>query len=142
MKTVNSDIESILKNSKVVAIVGLSDKPYRDSHRVARFLQERNYKIIPVNPNLQEVLGEKCYPSLLDIPEPVDIVDIFRRPEHVDEIVQQAIKIGAKVVWMQLGVVNPSAAQKALDAGLQVVMNRCIKIEAMNLAYSLDDFEP
>lgn len=126
---INDDIESILKTYKNVAVVGISAKSYRPSFGVASFLKLKGYQIYPVNPGLETVLGEKCYPTLLDVPEPVEIVDIFRRPEYVDEIVDQAIQIGAKVVWMQLGVINENAARKALDAGMAVVMDRCMKIE-------------
>ncbi len=135
MSAINQGIEEILKKYRTVAIVGLSNKPYRDSYIVARYLKEHGYRIIPVNPGFEEILGEKCYPSLLDVPEEIEIVDIFRRPEFVEEVVDQAIKKGAKVVWMQLGVVNPVAAEKALKAGLQVVMDRCMKIELANLNY-------
>ncbi len=129
MGEINANIPEILKKYRNIAVVGVSDKPHRDSYIVAAFMKAHGYRIFPVNPRISEVLGEKAYPSLLDIPEPVELVDIFRRPEFVDEIVDQAIQIGAKAVWMQLGVVNPEAAQKALDAGLEVVMDHCWKIE-------------
>ncbi len=129
MGEINENIPEILKKYRNIAVVGLSDKPFRDSYIVASFMKSHGYRIFPVNPTLNEVLGEKAYPSLLDIPEPVELVDIFRRPEFVDEIVEQAIQIGAKAVWMQLGVVNEAAARKALEAGLEVVMDRCWKIE-------------
>ncbi len=129
MGEINAHIPDILKKYRHIAIVGISDKPYRDSYIVAAFMKARGYRIFPVNPNITEVLGEKAYPSLLDIPYPIELVDIFRRPEFVEEIVDQAIQIGAKAVWMQLGVVNPAAAQKALAAGLEVVMDHCWKIE-------------
>ncbi len=129
MAEINENIPEILKKYRNIAVVGLSDKPFRDSYIVASFMKSHGYRIFPVNPTLNEVLGEKAYPSLLDIPEPVELVDIFRRPEFVDEIVEQAIQIGAKAVWMQLGVVNEAAARKALEAGLEVVMDRCWKIE-------------
>ena len=122
-------IKRILSESKTIAVVGLSAKWNRPSHFAAKYMKDHGYKIIPVNPAYEEVLGEKCYKSLLDIPEPVDIVDIFRRSEDVPPIVEDAIKIGAKVVWMQLTVVNEEAADKAREAGLEVVMNRCVKIE-------------
>ncbi len=120
------EIKDILKNYKVVAMVGLSDKPERPSFEVAAYLKSKGYKIIPVNPNVKEVLGERAYPSLKDVPDQVEIVDIFRKPEAVHEIVEQAIEKGAKVVWMQEGVINNEAAKRALDAGLKVVMNRCM----------------
>jgi len=122
-------IKRILSESKTIAVVGLSATWNRPSHFAAKYMKAHGYKIIPVNPAYEEVLGEKCYKSLLDIPEPVDIVDIFRRSEDVPPIVEDAIKIGAKVVWMQLTVVNEEAAGKAREAGLEVVMNRCVKIE-------------
>lgn len=116
-------IEEQLTNSKTIAVVGLSPDPKRPSHYVAKYLQEQGYHIIPVNPLLQEVLGERCYPDLTSIPEPVDMVDIFRRSEHVGPIVEAAIAIGARYVWMQVGVVNEAAASSAMKAGLSVVMD-------------------
>lgn len=129
MKEINQNIPGILEKHKRIAVVGLSDNPARPSHGVARVMQMSGYQVIPVNPTVEEALGEKSYASLLDVPGEIDLVDIFRRPEHVDEIVDQAIQKGAKAVWMQLGVVNNAAAQKALQAGLEVVMDRCWKIE-------------
>jgi predicted CoA-binding protein len=126
------DIDSlrrILKENTTIAVVGLSANWYRPSYFAAKYLKDHGYRIIPVNPAYKEVLGEKCYPGLLDIPEPIDVVDIFRKPEDVPGIVEDAIKIGAKVVWMQLGVINEEAAERARGAGLEVVMNRCMKIE-------------
>ena len=125
------EIYDIFTRYKTIAVVGLSAKPDRPSHGVAKFLKSFGYKIIPVTPTYEEVLGEKAYPSLLDVPQDqgVEIVDIFRRPHHVPEIVDQAIQIGAKVIWMQLGIVNNDAAAQARAHGLQVVMNRCMKIE-------------
>lgn len=130
------DIEKIgriLKENHVIAVVGLSANWYRPSFFAAKYLQDHGYRIIPVNPTYDEILGEKCYPSLLEIPEPVDVVQVFRKPEDVPPIVEQAVKIGAKVVWMQLGVINEKAAKIAEDAGLVVVMNRCMKIEHARL---------
>ena len=127
-----SDIETlrrILKTCNRVAMVGLSANWYRPSNFAAKYLLDHGYTVIPVNPGYAEVLGQKCYPSLLDIPEPVEVVDIFQRAEKVPPLVEQAIEIGAKVVWMQLGVVNEEAAQRAREAGLEVVMDRCMKIE-------------
>ncbi|UCG70306.1 MAG: CoA-binding protein [Thermoplasmata archaeon] len=120
------EIKEILKNSKVLAIVGLSDNVERTSNRVGRYLMKKGYKIIPVNPKYDTVLGLKSYASLLDIPEEVDVVDIFRKPEDVGEVVDEAIKKGVNVVWMQEGVTNEEAAQKAKIAGIKVVMNRCM----------------
>ncbi|HXI04679.1 MAG TPA: CoA-binding protein [Candidatus Saccharimonadales bacterium] len=119
----------ILHTWKIFAVVGLSPRPERPSHSVATQLKMRGYTIIPVNPGCEEILGERCYPDLLSIPGPVEVVDIFRRSELVPPIVDQAIAIGAKVVWMQLGVINDEAAAKARAAGLEVVMNRCPAIE-------------
>jgi predicted CoA-binding protein len=122
----DEEIKQILKRYKRVAVVGLSSDQTRASYGVAQYLQKRGYRIIPVNPNEAEVLGERAYPDLVSIPEPVEIVDIFRRPEHVPPIVDEAVKIGAEVIWMQLGVVNHAAARKAAQAGLTVVMDKCI----------------
>ncbi len=122
-------IKRILSDYKTIAVVGLSGKWNRPSHFAAKYMKQHGYKIIPVNPSYDEILGEKCYPSLLDIPEPVDIVDIFRRSEDVPPIVEDAITIGAKVVWMQLTVEHEEAAARAREAGLEVIMDRCVKIE-------------
>ncbi|MER3414952.1 MAG: CoA-binding protein [Gemmataceae bacterium] len=132
----NEEIDRILSQSRTVAIVGLSDKPDRDSYRVASYLQSRGYRIIPVNPNVSQVLGDKSYPDLDSVPEPIDVVDIFRRPDAVPEIVEAAIKKKAKVVWMQEGIVHNAAAERALQAGLQVVMNRCMLKEHRRWAQS------
>lgn len=122
-------IKKILSGSTTIAIVGISNKPDRPSYEVADYLKVNGYRIIPVNPNLDTVLGEKAYPDLASIPEPVDIVDIFRRAEDVGPVVDDAIKAGTKAVWIQLGIVNGEAAEKASQAGLDVVMDRCIKVE-------------
>jgi predicted CoA-binding protein len=119
----------ILRTGRVFAVVGLSPSPHRDSHRVARFLQAHGYRVIPVYPRESEILGEKVYRSLRDIPERVDVVDIFRRSEEVAPFVEEAVAIGAKVVWMQLGVIHEEAAARARAAGLTVVMDRCPVIE-------------
>lgn len=123
------DIRTILQDTNTIAVVGISHKPHRASHQVAKFLMEKGYTVIPVNPKYKEVLGEPCYASLEDIPAAVDMVDCFRRSSEILPIAESAIKIGAKVLWMQLGVINEEAAQLAEDAGLQVVMDRCPKIE-------------
>ena len=117
--------EEILRDSKVIAVVGLSSNPERPSYRVSHYLKQQGYQIIPVNPWETEVLGEVCYPSLTAIPVKVDMVDIFRRSAAVPEIVEEAIKIGAKAVWMQEGVISEKAAARAREAGLKVVMNKC-----------------
>ena len=127
------EIEEILKESRTVAVVGLSARPDRPSHKVAKYLQAHGYRIIPVNPNDAEVLGERAYPGLSSIPEKVDIVDIFRRSEEVLPVVEEAIRIGARAVWMQEKIVNEEAAQRARDAGLKVVMDRCLKKEHKRL---------
>jgi uncharacterized protein len=118
--------ENLLRNAKTIAVVGLSSRRSRPSYGVSEYMQSNGYRIIPVNPNETEILGEKSWASLEEIPERVDIVDIFRRPECVPEIVDAAIRIGAKGVWMQEGVVHDEAAGKARAAGLEVVMDRCI----------------
>ena len=120
-----SELLEILK-LKIVAVVGCSPQEERPSHYVAAYLQQAGYRIIPVNPGCDKILGEKCYPNLLEIPEKVELVNIFRRSEHVFPIVQDAVRIGAKAVWMQDGVEHPLSAETALKAGLKVVMNDCI----------------
>lgn len=121
-----SAIAELLASSKTIAVVGLSSKPHRPSFGVSQYLQSSGYRIIPVNPNESEVLGEKSYPRLEDIPEKVDIVDIFRRSDVVSEVVDAAIRIGARAVWMQMGVEDEASAERARRAGLLVVMDRCI----------------
>ena len=118
--------ENLLRNAKTIAVVGLSNRRSRPSYGVSEYMQASGYRIIPVNPNETEVLGEKAWASLEEIPDRIDIVDIFRRPECVPEIVDSAIRIGAKGIWMQEGVVHDDAAGKARAAGLEVVMDRCI----------------
>lgn len=120
------NIPELLRSSRTIAVVGLSSNPVRASNGVAAYMQRAGYRIIPVNPHETEVLGEKSYARLEDIPEKIDIVDIFRRPEHVPEIVAAAIRVGAKAVWMQEGVIHDAAAERARQAGLEVVMDRCI----------------
>jgi len=120
-------VRKILESTKTIAVVGLSDKPDRDSHEIAGYLQEAGYRIIPVNPTIQETRGEKAYKSLRDVAERVDVVQIFRRPEEVPGIVDDAIAIGAKVVWMQPGTENEDAAERAEAAGLKAVMGACMR---------------
>ncbi|MEB3102943.1 CoA-binding protein [Ferviditalea candida] len=122
-------IKEILTEAKTVAVVGLSDNPDRPSYEVSQALKNKGYRIIPVNPRLDAILGERCYRSLLDIPEPVDIVNVFRRSEEVVPFAEQAGKIGAKVFWLQLGIFNQEAADIAQSFGLEVIMDRCIKVE-------------
>ena len=127
------NIADLLKSSRTIAVVGLSGQRTRPSYGVAEYMQREGYKIIPVNPRESEVLGEKCYARLEDVPERIDIVDVFRRPEFVPEIVKSAIAIGAKVLWLQEGVIHEAAAEKARQAGLSVVMDRCILKEHARL---------
>jgi uncharacterized protein len=129
----DAEIEHVLKTSKTIAIVGLSDKPDRDSYHVAAYLQSHGFRIIPVNPVVTSVLGERSYASVTEIPAQVDVVDIFRKPETVGPVVDEAIAAGARVVWMQLGIVNHAAAEAARAAGLEVVMDRCMKVEHQRL---------
>jgi predicted CoA-binding protein len=125
--------DKILTEYRTVAIVGASSAPERPSFRVLRYLSEHGYHVIPVNPNEREILGMTCYPNLSSIPEKVEVVDIFRKPEAVMPIVEEAIKIGAKVIWMQEGVINEAAAAKARDAGLLVVMDKCMRKQHISL---------
>jgi predicted CoA-binding protein len=132
----NEDINTlrrILKQAHTVAVVGLSANWWRPSYFAAKYMQEHGYRVIPVNPAYPEVLGQKCYASLRDIPEQVDIVDCFRKSEEIPPIADEAIAIGAKVLWMQIGVINHEAAERARKAGLDVVMDRCVKIEHARL---------
>jgi uncharacterized protein len=124
-----SGLRRILTQSRSLAIVGVSANWFRPSYFAAKYMQDHGYRIIPVNPNYAEVLGQKCYPELAAIAEPVDIVDCFRRPGEIVPLARDAVAIGAKVLWMQLGIRNDEAAAIAADAGLDVVMNRCVKIE-------------
>lgn len=126
-------LKAILQKYRVVAVVGLSPKPERPSYQVAKYLKDHGYRIVPVNPGQKEILGEKCYASLKDIPFPVEIVDIFRNVEAIPGIVEEAIAVGAKVVWMQLGLTEPNAARRAKEAGLAVVMDHCMKVEHARL---------
>ncbi len=123
------EITEILQNSHTIAVVGLSDNSEKDSNRVARYLIEKGYNVIPVNPHKQEILGRTCYPDLTSIPEKIDVVDIFRPVEAIPPIVDEAIRVGAKVVWMQQGLAHPDSAKKARKAGLKVIQSKCIKVE-------------
>jgi hypothetical protein len=129
MKSASDPIAEILRDSKTIAVVGLSANPRRPSHEVAEYLQRVGYRIIPVNPREKEVLGEKAYARLEDVPEKVDIVDIFRRTEEVAGVVESAIGIGAKVVWMQLGIEEGMAAERARERGLIVIEDACLLVE-------------
>jgi uncharacterized protein len=122
-------LSRILAQSRTIAMVGLSANWYRPSYFAAKYLQEHGYRVIPVNPNYAEVLGERCYPSVTSIPDPVDVVDGFRKPDEMPALAREAVAKGARVLWMQLGIRNDEAARIASDAGLDVVMDRCMKIE-------------
>ena len=123
------EIKSLLSQTKVIAVVGLSDNRERISYMVSEAMKKKGYTIVPVNPKATEILDETCYPSLSDIPFPVDLVNVFRRSEYTAEIAEEAVKIGAKALWLQLGVFNQEAADIATEGGLTVVMDRCIKVE-------------
>jgi len=122
-------LRRILKENHTIAVVGLSANWYRPSYFAAKYLQEHGYRIIPVNPAYTEVLGEKCYPDLKSVPDKIDVVDCFRKAEDIPPLAEHAIEIGARVLWLQIGVMHEDAARRALDAGLDVVMDRCMKIE-------------
>ena len=126
-------IREILATPRTIAVVGCSPDPDRDSYRIAALLKAKGHKVIPVNPSCREILGEHCFASVRDIPEAVEMVDVFRRPQFVDQIADEAIAVGAKVLWLQLEVINEPAARKAQDAGLTVVMDRCPAIEYRRL---------
>ncbi|SRR6266704_4466305 len=130
-------ITKILRESKTIAVVGLSSNPMRPSHGVTEYMQEAGYRIIPVNPNETEVLGERSYARLEDVPEKIDIVNVFRRAEEVPPVVESAIRIGAKVVWMQLGIENHEAAEQARSAGLVAIEDACIFVEHKKRGQSL-----
>jgi len=134
IRTMNDqELKALLQTAKNIAVVGASNKPWRDSNGIMEYLIKEGYNVIPVNPAYDEVLGKKCYPNLKNIPETIDIVDIFRNPAEVMPIIEDAIAVHAKVVWMQLTVVNEDAKKKAEDAGLVVMMDRCILIEHRRL---------
>ena len=128
-----AELRRILKTCRTIAVVGLSAQWHRPSYFAAKYLQQHGYRIVPVNPHYAEILGERCYPSLADIAQPVDMVDVFRRTGDVMPVAEEAIAIGAKVLWQQLGVTNEAAANKAEAAGLEAVMDRCVKIEQARL---------
>ena len=121
-------MKDILLSAKTIASFGLSSNPGKESYGIAQYLKGQGYRIIPVNPTAAEILGEKAYPDLESVPEPIDVVQVFRRSEDVPPVVDSAIKVGAKVIWMQEGIVNEEAAQKAREAGLQVVMDACMRV--------------
>ena len=128
-----ADVKKILTKSKTIAVVGASPKPGRDSGMIAQFLNAKNYTVYPVNPAYKDVFGLKCYPSLAAVPEHIDIVDVFRNPNEVMPVVEDAVHVGADTIWFQLGVVNEAAARKADEAGLDVIMDRCIAVEYRNI---------
>jgi len=136
--TTDAERYRILQQYRRVAVVGLSSNPYRPSHFVAVYLAQHGYEITPVNPTESEILGRKSYPSLKEVPQPLEIVDIFRNLAAIPAIVSEAIECGAKVIWMQLGLIHEAAARQAREAGLQVVMDRCIKIEHARFAGGLN----
>jgi uncharacterized protein len=127
-------VTEILRRARTIAVVGLSPKDTRDSHRVARYLMDQGYTIVPVNPGQNEILGRTCYRSLTEIPFPVDLVDVFMNPSRVEMVVDQSIEKGFPAIWLQLGVVHLEAARKAMNAGIQVVMDRCIMTDHMSMA--------
>jgi len=132
--SMDDDIRALLTETATWAVVGCSPDARRDSHRIAALLQRRGFRVIPVNPAAGEILGERAYPTLADVPEPVDVVDVFRRSDQAGAHVDEAIAIGARGVWLQLGVVDQAAAERARAAGLRVVMDRCPAIELPRLA--------
>jgi predicted CoA-binding protein len=123
------EIKKILQEAGTIAVVGLSEDPAKTSHQVSAAMQAKGYRIIPVNPNADTILGEKAYPSLKDVPGPIDIVNVFRRPEHTPPIAEEAAGVRAKTLWLQLGIANDETARIAQEAGLTVIMDRCIKVE-------------
>ena len=133
-------LRTLLLETRSIAVVGLSANWHRPSFFAAKYMQDHGYTIVPVNPAYDEILGQKCYPSLRDIPVPIDMVDVFRKPEDVLPLVDEAVVIGAKSFWLQLGVINREAAQRAEAAGMKVVMDRCVKIEYARLFGGLNWF--
>jgi hypothetical protein len=129
----DTELRRILQDAKVIAVVGFSGNPQRTSHQIGQLLRRKGYTVYPVNPTVEGIDGMKSYASLEDVPEPIDIVNVFRRPEHLEGVVEDAIDAGAKVVWAQLGIADDAAAAKAVGAGLDMVMDRCIKVEHARL---------
>jgi len=127
-------VTDLLRRTRTIAVVGLSPKETRDSHRVAQYLMNQGYTIVPVNPGQKEILGNTCYRSLLEVPFPVDLVDVFMNPSRVEMVVDQSIEKGFPAIWLQLGVVHLDAARKAMNAGIEVVMDRCIMTDHMRMA--------
>jgi len=137
LNTNDAAMGDALSNARVIAVVGHSDNPSRTSYQIAQFLRRAGYTVYPVNPTISQIDGQPCYPSLKDVPEPIDIVDVFRRSEYLPGVIDDAIAAGAKTVWSQLGVYDQQAGQKALDAGLNVAMDVCIKVEFMRLGVNI-----
>jgi predicted CoA-binding protein len=135
----DAELRALLGGSRTIAVVGLSSKPHRPSHGVARYLQRHGYRVVPVNPNETEILGEPSYPTLDEVPGPVDVVDVFRRAEFTPEVARQAVRVGAKALWLQLGIVNEEAARIAEEGGLDVVMGVCIRTEHARLGPGHDE---
>lgn len=133
LKDDNNALREVLTHAKAIAVVGHSDRPNRTSYQIAQFLKQVGYTVYPVNPLVKEIDGQPCYPSLKDVPQKIDIVNIFRRSEYLPEIIAAAISVNAKTVWAQLGIWDQASAKKALDAGLNVIMDACIKIEYLRL---------
>lgn len=133
--TTDSMKRHILANSKTIAVVGLSDKPYKSSHIVARYLKDKGYQIVPVNPNIDSVLGEKAYPDLASIPFPVDVVDVFRRNEEIPPIVDQALDINCPVIWLQAGLECPEREKSVQKKGSLMIQNSCIKVEHQSMFF-------
>jgi len=129
----DENLGRMLKDARVIAVVGHSDKPFRTSYQIAQYLRNAGYTVYPVNPLVSEINGEKSYASLADVPEDIDIVDVFRRSEHLQGVVDEAAKVGAKAVWAQLGVYDDVSAKTAEQEGLEIVMDRCIKIDHRRL---------
>jgi uncharacterized protein len=129
----DASLRDLLESARVIAVVGMSDDPSRPSYQIGRYLKRAGYTVYPVNPTLTEIEGDKVYATLADVPEPIDIVDVFRRPEYLDGVVDNAIEVGAKAVWAQLGISDEDAARKAEAAGIPMVMNRCIKVDHARL---------
>ncbi len=128
-------IKKILQEARTIAVVGASEKPWRDSYSIMQYLKRKGYVVYPVNPKYREIDGDQCYPNLASIPAAIDIVDVFRRPSEVPGVVQEAVAVGAKTLWLQLGVVHEQAAAEAERAGLHVIMDRCIAIEHRQLIH-------
>ena len=134
LNTNDARMREVLTNARVIAVVGHSEQPHRTSYRIAQYLRAAGYTVYPVNPTVTTIDGEKSYASLADVPEHIDIVNVFRRSEYVAEVVDEAIAVGADTVWVQLGIVDEAARDKALAAGLDVAMDKCIKVEHARLA--------